>query len=310
MKAIDWQRWSARATVLMALVALGLVGYFLSRLGWAQIMDSLGRIRPYQVAGAGAATVASYLTLTGFDRLGVHYAGARLPYPRVALAAFLALSIGHTVGLAPLSSGTIRYRYYREAGLDLTQIGLIVALSAATVTLGEASLAGLALLTQPTLGDRLLHLPAASARIIGWLCLAVPPLYLALAAGLRRPLRLRRRVFHMPSPAIAVQQIGLGLVNYGFVAAALYFVLPHAQAVDYRIVAMAYVLGNLAALVSHVPGGLGVLEAVIVALLPGVDAIGPLIVFRIVYFLVPLALGCLLLAWTEVRRRPKPELAP
>jgi len=51
---------------------------------------------------AGLFTAASYLSLTGFDYLGMRYAGARLAYRRAALASFTGLSIGHTLGLAPL----------------------------------------------------------------------------------------------------------------------------------------------------------------------------------------------------------------
>src|SRR6185437_4089614 len=110
-------------------------------------------------------------------------------------------------------------------------------------------------------------------------------------------------------PRIAAMQIGLGLLNYIFVAGALYFVLQAAAPIAYQSVATAYVLGNLAALVTHVPGGLGVLEAVIVTLLPGVPLIGPLIAFRIVYFLIPLAIGCATLTGAELRQRVGPARA-
>lgn len=312
MKRIDWRRWSTIATCLLALVALGIVGQVLRQFTWAQLVASLARIQPWQFGGAALCTVASYVTLTGFDWLGVTYAGGKVPYRRVALASFLSLSIGHTVGLAPLSSGAIRFRYYAEGGLDLGQIGLVVALSAITVTLGEASLGGLALVTQPTLTAKLLHLPAALALAIGAACLALPVAYLILASTLRREFRIRTWSFRLPSPAIAAAQVGLGLLNYILVAGALYFVLSAATPIDYRSVAAAYVLGNLAALVTHVPGGLGVLETVIVTLLPGINLIGPLLAFRIIYYLIPLALGCLLLAVTELKQRlrpPKDQLA-
>jgi glycosyltransferase 2 family protein len=306
MKRSDWRRCSTVVTCLLALVALGIVVHVLRQFTWAQVSASLARIRPWQFAGAALCTVASYATLTGFDRLGVAYAGGKVPYRRVALASFLSLSIGHTVGFAPLSSGAIRYRYYAESGLDLGQIGLVVALSAVTVTLGESSLGGLALLIQPTLTEKLLHLPAPVTLTIGATCLALPLAYLILSATLRHEFRIRKWSFRLPSPRIAAAQIGLGLLNYILVAGALYFVLSAATAIDYQSVATAYVLGNLAALVTHVPGGLGVLETVVLTLLPGVNLIGPLIAFRIIYYLIPLAVGCLLLAGTELKQRLRP----
>ncbi|MBB3542102.1 MULTISPECIES: hypothetical protein [unclassified Rhizobium] len=66
----------------------------------------------------------------------------------------------------------------------------------------------------------------------------------------------------------------------------------------------------MAILVTHVPGGLGVLEAVVSAILPGAAAIGGLIVFRAIYFLLPLLLGLPAFAISEVavRRGRKKQL--
>jgi hypothetical protein len=52
-----------------------------------------------------------------------------------------------------------------------------------------------------------------------------------------------------------------------------------------------------------VPGGLGVLEAVVMAFSPDVSTFGALIVFRVAYFLIPLCLGATLFAGFEAYRR-------
>jgi uncharacterized membrane protein YbhN (UPF0104 family) len=77
--------------------------------------------------------------------------------------------------------------------------------------------------------------------------------------------------------------------------------------VAYPGVASVYVIANATALVSHVPGGLGVIESVVMYLLPQKDLIGPLLVFRFVYFLAPLGLGGILFAVAELlyRRRSR-----
>jgi uncharacterized membrane protein YbhN (UPF0104 family) len=61
-----------------------------------------------------------------------------------------------------------------------------------------------------------------------------------------------------------------------------------------------YVIANISSLISHVPGGLGVIESVVVFLLPAANVIGAVLVFRVLYFLVPLALGCLVFAIAEI----------
>lgn len=69
----------------------------------------------------------------------------------------------------------------------------------------------------------------------------------------------------------------------------------------------AYVVGNLTALVSHVPGGLGVLETAIGYLLGSAASIGALIAFRAVYFFIPLPLGLVCLLVSEALVASKGE---
>lgn len=300
---IDWRRLSAVVTLLLTLVAIGIVVHALNEITWPKIQSSLEHVGARRFAWSLLFTGASYLTLTGFDWLGMTYIGARIGYGRVALTSFLSLSIGHTVGFAPLSSGAIRYRYYSEVGLDAAQVAQVIALSAVTVALGEVGLCGLALLWQPALGGKLLHVGRDLAVLIGAGCLVLPLAYLAAAGLVRRQLRWRQWSFRMPSLKIALAQILLGILNYALVSAALYSVFSSVGNAGFAEVATAYVAGNLAALISHVPGGLGILEMVIGALFPGKDSIGPLIAFRIAYYLIPLLLGCLTFAGTELRGR-------
>jgi uncharacterized membrane protein YbhN (UPF0104 family) len=308
--AVPWRRLCLVATLAFVGFALAVLFYLVRQYGWHQIAASLLHIGPRAFALAGLCTAASYLSLTGFDWLGVAYAGGDIPYRRVALASFTSMSIGHTVGFAPFSSGTIRYWYYTEYGLDLRQVGLVVLLSAITVALGETGLTGLALLLQPSVSGDLLHLGPLASRLIGVGCLAVPTAYLLLAARPRREVRFRRIAFQIPDPRTAIAQVLLGLFNYACVAGALYWVLAAEAPIDYGMVATAYIVGNLAVLATHAPGGLGVLEVVLLTLLPGKDTIGPLIAFRVVYFLIPLILGCALFAGIEGWRRRRAVRAP
>jgi uncharacterized membrane protein YbhN (UPF0104 family) len=133
----------------------------------------------------------------------------------------------------------------------------------------------------------------------------VPTVYLILAAFVRKTLRIRRWSLEMPPLQLAAGQVLIGSINFAFVAACLHQALAAVAEVAYLGVASVYVIANATALVSHVPGGLGVIESVVMYLLPEKDLIGPLLVFRFVYFLVPLGLGSILFAVTELfyRRR-------
>src|SRR5690606_10322041 len=218
------------------------------------------------------------------DWLGVRYAGKPLPWRRTALASFVSLSIGHNVGVAALSSGAIRYRYYARWGLDGGDVARVILFAGVTVGLGLATLGGVGLLLYPQQGKALLGLGSGALRVLAAAALALPAIYLLLAALVRRQLRFRSWTFDLPVIAIAAPQVLIGTLNFAFVAACLHQLVAARSDIAYLEVAAVYVIGNLAALVSHVPGGLGVLEATFLWLLPGAAAVGAVIAFRVVYF--------------------------
>jgi hypothetical protein len=266
----------------------------------ADIVASIASIPLVNLALAFACAAASYLCLTGFDALAVRHVGHSLPYRKIALTSFTSLSIGHNVGVAVLSSGALRYRFYSGFGLSAVEIGEIILFCALTVGLGLVGLGGIVLLLRPDFGLGMIGLSPTAARGVGILCLALVSLYVLVAWRLRRPLCIGGHEFRLPNPRIAAVQIAIGTVNFAFVAASIYQLL--AGAAGYTETVAAYVLGNATALLSHVPGGLGVLEFVIASLVAHGNVIGALITFRIVYFLVPLLLGSSLLIVAEFVR--------
>jgi hypothetical protein len=115
----------------------------------------------------------------------------------------------------------------------------------------------------------------------------------------------------MPPPWIAAAQIVIGTVNFLCVAAALHALVASMSDASYLRVAAAYVSGNVLTLMIHVPGGLGVIEAAVLYLVPSErNLIGPLLVFRTVYYILPLLIGLTTLGITEMifrrKRRAKP----
>jgi uncharacterized membrane protein YbhN (UPF0104 family) len=295
--------------VLVAALALALAAFLLywvlRRYSLAGIVAAVAAIPARHVALAACCAAGSYLTLTLFDALALRYVGRSLRYPRVALASFVALSIGHNIGLAALSSGALRYRFYSGWGIGAGDVARIIVFCGVTVGLGLAVLAGGALLAQPALGTRALGLPESAVRAVAAIALLAVAAYLAAACGPVRVVRIRRWRLPMPTPPLAAAQVLIGALNFTLVAATLHQVLSDAGEVQFFSVAAAYAIANLAALITHVPGGWGVLEAVVILLLPGIDPIGALIVYRVIYYLVPFALGTGLLALAELRRHRK-----
>lgn len=264
------------------------------------VMASIVAIPNLNLALALGFVAASYLCLTGFDALAVRYVGRSLAYRQVALTSFVSLSIGHNVGGAAFSSGALRYRFYSGFGLSGLEVGKIIAFCGVTVALGLASLAGIALLFGPEIGLGAVGLGPGMARGVGIVCLVAVGVYLLLAWWLTEPLVVRGHEFHMPTVRLAAGQVLVGTANFACVAGALHQLM--AGAASYPETVTAYALGNVAGILSHVPGGLGVLEFIIGSILGVGEVIGALIVFRLLYFLLPLLLGGALLASTELWR--------
>ncbi len=268
-----------------------------------EIEESVQSISRLRLLYAFVFVILSYLCLTGFDTLAVRYVGKRLAYRQTALASFTALSIGHNVGFAALSSGAVRYRFYSRWGLSGEEIAKIIVFCGFTVGLGLLTLAGIALLLQPNDKVNLLGLDSSGRIAAALLCLGGPTTYLLICAYVRKPLRLSKWQLVPPRLALALGQIGIGTLNFACVAACIHQLLAGFTSASYMDVATAYVTANIAALVSHVPGGLGVLEATMLNILPATAAIGALVAFRVLYFFVPLLIGVSSLIATEAYHR-------
>jgi uncharacterized membrane protein YbhN (UPF0104 family) len=241
----------------------------------------------------------SYFCLACGDWLAVRYADRPLPFHQTALASFTALSIGHNVGLAAMSSGAVRYRFYTRWGLVTEDVAKIIAFCGITISLGLATLGAASLYLRPDDAARMTGLDHASISRVALACLAVPAVYLVMSALLRRPLRINEWSFEMPRLPLAAGQILVGTTNFCCVAASLHQMLSAVGDAAYLKVAAASITANITAIISHVPGGLGVLEATIVQVLPGAESIAAVIAYRVVYYFIPLAIGVPLLVANE-----------
>ena len=178
-----------------------------------------------QLALAIALTVLSYAVLTGYDQLGFAYIGKAMPRTRIALTSFLAYAISNSVGLGMLSGASVRYRFYTRWGVTTEELTGIVFSYSVTFWLGLFALGGLSLVVAPLPGGR--ELPAHHlVRLAGWLLMAIPAAYVAIATRRRQPLRLWRVELPMPSPRIAAAQLAVSSIDWALAGAVLYVLLP------------------------------------------------------------------------------------
>jgi uncharacterized membrane protein YbhN (UPF0104 family) len=293
---------------ISAIVLAGwLIHRTLSQYSVDEIITSVQSIPFYRLGMAGLFAALSYFCLTFFDYLGLRYVKKTLPYPFVALASFTSLSLGHSIGFAGVSSGAIRYRYYERWGLKTGDVAKVVLICGGAVAFGLLTLGGIALLVRPDLAAGMTKLSEGLMFGLGFLFLAIVAAYLAAAAFLRTQIRIKSWTLEMPPLSIALGQVVIGTINFTFVAACLHQVLLAAAEVNFFETIAAYVIANSLTMLTHVPGGLGVIESTVMYLVPGENLIGPLLAFRAIYFFAPLGLGLISFAISEftIRRRKR-----
>lgn len=301
-------RYFFKAVLVAAIVGAAYLLYStLRQYTFEEISDALAAIPASHFAAGLGFAACSYFCLACGDWLAVRYAGKPLEFHKTALTSFTGLSIGHNVGVAALSSGAVRYRFYSRWGLGVEEVAKVIVFCGMTVGLGLATLGAVGLYFRPEDAAKMTTLSPDSVSRLALACLAFPAGYLLLAAFVRKPLHLRSWRFQMPTLRLAAAQVVVGTLNFAFVAAALDQMLSAFTEANYLKVAAASITANIAAIISHVPGGLGVLEATIVHILPGAESLAAVIAYRVIYYFIPLAIGLPLLIGSEFWFRSEPE---
>jgi phosphatidylglycerol lysyltransferase len=291
-------------SIAMLVLALWYLHHELAGLSRAVLVQYMQAISPSAFVAAAGFTVLGYLALTTFDVTALRYLDKDLPLRRSVLTGFMAFAIGNNVGVSALSGGAIRYRMYTLAGLSAMEIARIIVFVTLTFLLGACALLGLALLIMPAAQTGLLHASPLLLEGSSIVFLAVPAVFLASAFFRRAPWRIGNLELAIPRPAIAGTQLFIAIADITLACATLYVLLaPHLDGGYFAFLGV-YLLALGAGILSSVPGGIGVFEAVLIAALPQVDSallLGTVLVYRLIYYVAPLALALLLLLGYESR---------
>jgi phosphatidylglycerol lysyltransferase len=277
--------------------------HLLGKYHWSDILERVHAISNTKLLRAAFFTCAGYGCLTLYDALAVRFAGAHVPYARVALISFMGYAIGHNVGLNSLSGGAVRYRAYTALGLSAKQIATIIAFGTLTFFLGASVLLGASLLSNAGMSGSILHVHAWLAIAAGIALLTGVACYLWLVCTRHAPLRFRRIVIPVPRPAVAFAQIGISCIDMLCATSVLFVLLPREASISFFAFAGVYLIALAAGAISNVPGGIGVFEFVLLLLLPAVPKdrlLGALVAYRAIYYFAPFALALVLLGAHEV----------
>ena len=292
---------------LAALIVFSGVVYVLHRelaqMHMRDVFAHLHAIPRRSILAALGFTAASYGLLSCYDLLALRYLRKSIPYSRILFTSFIAYSFGHTLGFAAFTGAAIRFRLYATAGITAIEVATISAFCSLSIGIGLAAIAGVSFLVGPTHTVTVLHLHRGLSLTVGASLLAAILAYAAWCSFSKTDLEIRGWSLRAPGPAIGLTQIVLAVIDLGLSGAVLWAVLPPEANIGLITFLGAYAAAVIAGIVSHVPGGIGVFETVILLTLPDVprDALlGSLLAYRAIYYLVPLLFGTLLFGVKEL----------
>ena len=303
--------WPHRLAPAVGVILFGVALYVLHRqlqlIRLHEVIEQFRSIPTRALLAAVAATAASYLILTRYDALALRYVGAQVGFKRSSLAAYLGFAFAQNVGFTLFSGAPMRFRFYSIWGLSAVEIATILAFNSITFWLGLIACAGASFILAGGVVPTGLHLPVTALRPLGVVLLLVAAAYLAVCAARRSPLRFGRWQLTLPSLRMGLAQIAMACLDWIAAALVLYVLLPREAGGHFAHFMAVFLLAQLAGLVSQVPGGLGVFETVMVVLLPPSVpqsvALGSLLAFRLIYYVLPLAVAVLLLLGFELHQR-------
>ncbi|KAF1310447.1 hypothetical protein BLX42_14190 [Pseudomonas sp. SG-MS2] len=315
LERVSRYRQPITLAVTLALFAMALIAcrHLLSELDIHALHDAMLSVPTRSLAGALIAAVIGFVILLGYEWSACRYAAVKLPGRTLLLGGFSAFAIGNAIGLSMLSGGSVRYRLYAREGLGAAEVARMTVFASLSLGCALPPLAALATLSNLPAAATALHL---STPVLATVAIGVLALTAVLVTGLYRrrlaeqPLpdsllvQLGRRTLRLPGARLAALQLAITALDIAAAATVLYLLLP--QAPPFGTFVLVYLLALAAGVLSHVPGGVGVFEAILLAAFANQLGAAPLaaalLLYRLIYVVLPLLLACVLLLANEARR--------
>ncbi len=315
---IGWNRIGVVLSVAIIAIAGVALYRILRTINAGEVVEALVTTDWRDFALAALLVAGGYFTLTFYDLFALRTIGRTdVPYWAAALAAFTSYSVGHNVGASVLTGGAVRYRVYSAWGLNAIEVAKICFVAGLTFWLGNATVLGLGIAYTPLAASAIDQLPAWFNRGGAVLILIVLTLYVAWIWQRPRVVGREGWCVTLPGGPLTLLQIGIGIVDLGFCALAMYMLMPDEPNIGFVTLTVIFVSATLLGFASHAPGGIGVFDATMLVALWQFDKeelLAGLLLFRLLYYVVPFALSLLILGGRELllalRGTPPPPIEP
>src|SRR4051794_13071414 len=301
---IGWSRIGiALSTAIVALAVVALY-HNLRDIDLDDLMDALRDTDRHDVVRASLCVAAGYFTLTFYDLFALRTIGrGEVPYSAAALAGFTSYSVGHNVGASVLTGGAVRYRIYSAYGLDAIAVAKVCFIAGLTFWLGNATVLGLGITYAPLAASSIDQLPPWLNRLSAIMILVVLASYIAWVWRSPRTIGRSGWKVTLPGGPLTLLQIGIGILDLAFCAMAMFMLVPDDPNIGFVSLAVIFVSATLLGFASSAPGGIGVFDAAMLVALwqfEKEDLLAGLLVFRLLYYVVPFVISLVILGIREL----------
>ena len=310
-----WRMAKRVLTVLFFIAVIVLLVIYAQKVDWQDVWKVIRGYDRLALFSAIALVIVSYLIYGCYDLLGRAYCGHKLAKRQVMLVSFICYAFNLTLSTWVGGIG-MRYRLYSRLGLPGSTITRIFSLSITTNWLGYILLAGVIFTAGVVELPDHWYVDQTTLRILGIGLLMIIAVYLWFCAFAKhRHMTIKGQKLVLPSWKFALAQMLISSVNWMVMGAIIWLLLG--QSVSYFFVVGVLLVSSIAGVIVHIPAGIGVLEAVFIALLAGEHTskgtiIAALLAYRVLYYFIPLllALICYLLLESQAKKlRAKNEAA-
>ena len=281
-------------SVLLAGIAAWVLWRTFQRIQFADVLQQIVNVPRGTLAAAALCAIGAFATLASYEIVVVRYVKHCIGRAKPVITALIAFPLGHAIGQAMLSGGALRYRMYTPAGFTATEVGATVLLATLPYALAFGLLLDISLVVAAETLEPMFRVSSEWLRALGCVGLLKDAGYLLLVTLRRKPVRLGGWQVNLPRPAMTALQLVVGTIDIVLVSSVLYLLLPETAGVAYLPFLAAYLASILAGVLSHVPAGLGVLESMLLLLLPDVppeQLLAAVLMYRAIYEIIPMLIA-------------------
>ena len=291
---------------LICAVALGLLLRELNGVSVEQLWAEVRARGAGQLGAALGLLVVNFAVMGLYDLIALRQLNERLPLGVVLVTGIQSFAVTNLVSHSIVTGLAMRARAYGRFGLKLSKLTQITVMNVETWWIGFIFLFGLVLVSTPL--DDLREYSRFLTMGGGAALLGLGVVYLlgcTLMSG--RVVRWGRFEIFLPSLESALQKAIVGAVDTTLVSLTLFALMPSDLPLTFPHFLALHLIAHSLGVITMVPGGLGVLEGVLLELLEPYGTksaiLASILLFRVVHYLLPASLSILWMSARDLRAR-------